>query len=174
MRPMPRAASIMALACLLLGAGAVPPPPAGAPPAAPPPPTLADRAAAIESVAGAPDGERVVLGHLSRKLGMPADALRAQRTRTGLGWGDLLIANRLAVETQAPLDDLIAEFRGGRVWESIAREHGADLERLVSDMRSSEEAVEQHSEDKSPHANSPAAPGGRSRGGSAGRGRRGY
>src|SRR5205814_1251801 len=94
------AASLAALALALVGAGAVPPPPSGMPPAPPPPPaaplppavaepsvTLAERAAAIEAAAEEPDGERVVLGHLSRKLGMSAEALRAQRAQTGLGWG---------------------------------------------------------------------------------------
>ena len=117
------AASLAALALVLVGAGAVPPPPSGMPPAPPPPPppavaepsvTLAERAAAIEAAAEEPDGERVVLGHLSRKLGMSAEALRAQRAQTGLGWGDLLIANRLSLETHAPFDALVAEMRGGR------------------------------------------------------------
>src|SRR5204863_1870203 len=72
------AASLAALALALVGAGAVPPPPSGMPPAPPPPAaplppavaepsvTLAERAAAIEAAAEEPDGERVVLGHLSR------------------------------------------------------------------------------------------------------------
>src|SRR5204862_469539 len=80
---------------------APPPPPAALPPpaVAEPSPPLAERAAAIEAAAEEPDGERVVLGHLSRTLGMSAEALRAQRAQTGLGWGDLLIANRLSLET---------------------------------------------------------------------------
>jgi hypothetical protein len=173
-------ASLVALAFLLLGAGAVPPPagippllppPAGTPPPTPPPLTLAERAAAIESVAEAPDGERVVLGHLSRKLGMTADVLRAQRTRTGLGWGDIFIANRLAAETHEPLDDLVAELRGGKAWEDIARARGADLARLSADVRTTEDVVEQHAEDKAPHANSATGKGGRAPGGAA-RGRR--
>jgi hypothetical protein len=183
------AASLVALSWLaLVGAGAVPPP-AGLPPAPPRPAaplapaaaepqvTLAELAAAIDAAAGEPDGERVVLGHLSRKLGVPADTLRAERTKTGLGWGDLLIADRLSLETHVPLDVLVAEMRGGRTWESIARERGADLERLASDVRASEDAVEQHSEDKSPHATATPGPSGRSRGaggGGRGHGRRGY
>jgi len=180
------AASLAALALVLVGAGAVPPPPSGMPPAPPPPPaappppavaepsvTLAERAAAIEAAAEEPDGERVVLGHLSRKLGMSAEALRAQRAQTGLGWGDLLIANRLSLETHAPFDALVAEMRGGRDWESVARAHGADLERLASDVRTSEETVEQHSEDKGPHATTaPGSGKGHGRGG-GGRARRG-
>lgn len=190
------AASITALSLALVGAAAVPPPPSMPLTAAPPvmpstaapssgapatqsppdaaPPTLADRAAAIERTAAEPDGERVVLGHLSRKLSMSAETLRAQRAQTGLGWGDLLIANRLALETHASFETLVAEMRGGQDWESVARAHGADLERLQTDMRASEEAVEQRSEDKSPHATTvPGTGKGHGRSGGAGRTRRG-
>jgi hypothetical protein len=135
--------------------------------------SLAERAAAIEGAAEEPDGERVVLGHLSRKLGMSAERLRAQRAQTGLGWGDLLIANRLSGETHAPFEALVAELRGGQDWESVARAHGADLERLASDVRTSEEAVEQHAEDKGSHAfTAPGSGKGHGRGG-GGRARRG-
>jgi hypothetical protein len=190
-----RAASTAALSVILVGAATVPPPPSvpltattpvapssEPPPAAPAPPpatesappTLADRAAAIERTAGEPDGERVVLGHLSRKLNMSAETLRSQRAQTGLGWGDLFIANRLALETQTPFETLVAELRGGQNWESVARAHGADLERLQTDMRASEEAVEQRSEDKSPHATTvPGSGKGHGRAGGAGRTKRG-
>src|SRR5205807_3238605 len=122
MRRVAHAASLSTLALVLVGAGPVPPPPSGMPPAPPPLPAavaepsvpLAERAAAIEAAAEEPDGKRVVLGHLSRKLGMSAEALRAQRAQSGLGWGDLLIANRLSLETHAPFDALVAEMRGGR------------------------------------------------------------
>jgi len=176
-----RAASIAALSLVFVGAATVPPPPAptATPPAAAPPtaspadappPTLAERAAAIERTAGEPDGERVVLGHLSRRLNMSAETLRAQRAQMGLGWGDLFIANRLALETQTPFETLVAEMRGGQDWESVARAHGADLERLQTDVRTSEEAVEQRSEDKSPHATTvPDSGKGHGRGPGAGR-----
>jgi len=57
------------------------------------PPTLEELAAAIERVRTGPDGERVVVGHISRKLAVSVEALRAQHAQTGLGWGELLIAN---------------------------------------------------------------------------------
>jgi len=183
-----------ALSLGLVGAASVPPPPSvplttttpAGPPARPPttpgtqppaagaPPTLADRAAAIERTAEEPDGERVVLGHLSRKLNMSAETLRAQRAQTGLGWGDLFIANRLALETQAPFETLVAEMRGGQSWENVARAHGGDLARLETDIRASEEAVEQRSEDKSPHAITvPGSGKGHGRAGGGGRSRHG-
>jgi hypothetical protein len=179
-------AAMAALSLVVVGAGTVPPspttstpPPTATPPVAASgtaspaeasPPTLAERAAAIERTAGEPDGERVVLGHLSRKLNMSAETLRAQRAQMGLGWGDLFIANRLALETQTPFETLVAEMRGGQDWESVARAHGADLQRLQTDVRASEEAVEQRSEDKSPHATTvPDSGKGHGRGGGAGR-----
>ena len=61
--------------------------------------TLEAGAAAIEQAAAQPDGERVVVGHISRKLAVPVDTLRAQRRQTELAWGDLLIANHLAALT---------------------------------------------------------------------------
>src|SRR5437773_7796683 len=59
------------------------------------PPTFEELVAAIEKVRTGPDGERIVAGHISRKLAMSVEVLRTQRARTGLDWGDLLIANLL-------------------------------------------------------------------------------
>jgi hypothetical protein len=155
-------AAMAALSLVVVGAGTVPPSPTTSttPPTATPP----------VAASGEPDGERVVLGHLSRKLNMSAETLRGQRAQMGLGWGDLFIANRLALETQTPFETLVAEMRGGQDWESVARAHGADLQRLQTDVRASEEAVEQRSEDKSPHATTvPDSGKGHGRGGGAGR-----
>ena len=182
MRCAARVSSITVLSVLVIGAGAIAPPmPAPPPPAQTPPmtapattePTLAQRAAAIDTAAAEPDGERVVLGHVSRKLRVSAETLRAQRMQTGLGWGELLIANRLAAEVHAPLDEIIAEARDGRTWERIATERGADLAWLTADVRASEETIEQRSEDKSPHTFTvPGRGQGQGRGG-AGRARHG-
>src|SRR5205823_11121235 len=137
------------------------PPPSGMPPAPPPPPAappppavaepsppLAERAAAIEAAAEEPDGERVVLGHLSRTLGMSAEALRAQRAQTGLGWGDLLIANRLSREPPAPFVTLVAGMRSSQHWESVARAHCTHPERLANDVRTAAATAEQDAEGK--------------------------
>jgi len=67
-------------------------------------PTLEDRASAIERASTLPEGVRVGLGHLSRELKLSAETLRADRTKTGLGWGELLIAHRLSRSTQVPVD----------------------------------------------------------------------
>ena len=92
----------------------------------------------------------MVVGRLSRELGLPVEELRAQRLRTGLDWGALLIANRLARETGLTFDQVVAEYRGGKTWEDIVREHKVDLQKLVSAVEHTQTVVERRSEDKAP------------------------
>jgi hypothetical protein len=114
------------------------------------PVTLAERAVAIERASQAPDGFRVVVGRLSRELGLAVEVLRAQRLRTGLDWGAILIANRLAKDTGLTFDQVVAEFRGGKQWEDIVREHKLDLDKLLAAIQQTQGLVEHRSEDKAP------------------------
>jgi putative ubiquitin-RnfH superfamily antitoxin RatB of RatAB toxin-antitoxin module len=41
-------------------------------------------AAAIERAAAQPDGDRVVVGHISRTLGIPVEVLRRQRAQAAI------------------------------------------------------------------------------------------
>jgi hypothetical protein len=91
-----------------------------------------------------------VVGRLSRELGVPVEELRAQRLRTGLDWGALLVANRLAKETGLTLDQIVAEYRGGKTWEQIVGEHKVDLPRLHGAIEQTQSVVERRSEDKAP------------------------
>ena len=115
-------------------------------------PTLEDRAGAIDRASTLPDGVRVVLGHLSRELELSAETLRADRTKTGLGWGELLIAHRLSRSTGVPVDQIATEFRSGKTWEAIARDHNVDLSALVRLVGHSQGVIEQRSDDKAPRA----------------------
>ncbi len=67
-------------------------------------------AAAAPAPALAPDEEQVVLDRLSRELGIPAATLKAQRVRTRPGWGDLLIAHRLAQKTGLTFEQVVSEL----------------------------------------------------------------
>ena len=114
------------------------------------PSTLADRALAIERASQAPDGYRVVVGRLSRELGITVEVLRGQRLRTGLDWGGLLIANRLAKETGLTVDQVVTEYRSGKSWEDLVREHKIDLPKLISAITETQVVVERRAEDKAP------------------------
>jgi hypothetical protein len=114
------------------------------------PPTLEELAAAIDRVRTGPDGERVVAGHISRKLAVSVEVLRAQRARTGLDWGDLLIANLLCKTKEPTVDHVAAEFKGGAGWADIARHHNVNLDQLRNEVQQSQQAMEQRSEDRAP------------------------
>lgn len=140
--------------------------------------TLEASAAAIENAAAQTDGTRVVVGHLSRKLGISAEALRQQRTRSALGWGDVLIANYLAAAARRTFDETVAEHQGGKTWNEVAESHHVAASELLQYVRESEDAVEQRSEDKGPSKTESApapshSPGGAG-GGSGGGGHRRY
>jgi hypothetical protein len=129
------------------------------------PPTLEERATAIDAVSAEPDGERVVAGHVSRKLAIAVDVLRTERAQTGLGWGGLLIAHLLSREAGLAVGDVAARFRDGKGWSEIARDQGVALDKLSGDVQRSQEAIEGRSEDR---ARTDAAPPSRSRAGKGG------
>src|SRR5262249_50692178 len=122
-------------------------------------PILSDRAAAIDQAAATPDGVRLVVGHISRKLGVSVETLRTQRAQTGLGWGDLLIAHRLAKAAGLQFDPIAAEFKGGKTWESIAAAHRVDAALLNADVGQSQEAIDQRAEDRPPNREVLSGPG---------------
>ena len=134
-------------------------------------PTLEERAAAIEQDASGPDGYRLVVGYVSRTLQISVDTLRDERARTGLGSGELLVAHRLSRQSGLAFDEIVAEFRTGRTWSDIARDHHADLDRLSHDMQISQQTIEQQSENRGPRTDGPGssadrpAPGRRGAGG---------
>ena len=112
-------------------------------------PALPELAAAIDRAATEPDGDRVVVGHISRTLAVSAETLRTDRARTGLGWGDLLIAYRLSHEGDLPFEEIVADVRGGKAWPAIVGDH-MDLATLVAEVDRSREMIERRSEDKGP------------------------
>ena len=128
-------------------------------------PTLEERVAAIDRVVAQPDGMRVVLGHISRELHVSAEDLRTQGAQTGLGLGEILIANRLAADTRLSVEQIVHEFQGGRSWTQIATDHAVDLAAATRYVADAQDAVEQRSDDKGPAAHGGDATPQRSRGG---------
>jgi hypothetical protein len=89
--------------------------------------SLDAHAKALSRAAQAPEGEQVVAAHLSKELGIPTGTLQTQRESTKLGWSELLIANRLAQRTGLSFDQIVSEFRSGKGWGRIAKEHNVNL-----------------------------------------------
>lgn len=69
---------------------------------------------------------------VSREFDVPVTVLEEQRSRTGLGYGGLMIANALARETGRSFEDIVAMKRSGMGWGRIAQENGVKLGPIVS------------------------------------------
>ena len=67
-----------------------------------------------------------------REFDVPGDVVEEQRTRTGLGYGGLMIANALARESGRSFDDIVAMKQSGMGWGRIAQENGVKLGPIVS------------------------------------------
>jgi hypothetical protein len=91
-----------------------------------------------------------VVGHISRKLAVSVEVLRAQHAQTRLGWGEVLIANLLSQATKLTVDQVVAEFKGGKRWAVIAHNHNVNLDQLINELRQSQQAMEQRAEDRAP------------------------
>lgn len=79
-----------------------------------------------------PDGTVRVVDAISRETGVPVAVIQDQRTRYGLGYGGLLIANSLASETGRPVDEIVTLKRNGRGWGEIAQQYNVNLGNVVS------------------------------------------
>ncbi len=105
------------------------------------PATLDKHVTAINRTARTPEGQQVVVQRLSQELGIPTKTLWDQRQRTGFGWGQILIANRIAQRTGMTFDQVVSEFRGGKGFGVIARERDLNVGKLVSEVKASDAAI---------------------------------
>ncbi len=69
---------------------------------------------------------------ISKETNVPVIVLEQQRTQTHLGYGGLIIANALALETGKSFDEIAALKRSSNDWERIARENKVDLGHIIS------------------------------------------
>jgi hypothetical protein len=78
---------------------------------------------------------------ISDETGVPVDTLQAERTSTGLGWGELETAHLLSNATGQSFDDIVALHQGGEGWGKIARDNGLKLGDVVSAAHRSSQAA---------------------------------
>jgi hypothetical protein len=82
-------------------------------------------------------GETHVLTRISSETGVPVSTLQAQKSGTGLGNGDLEIANLLAKAPGQTFDSIVTKFKAGEGWGKIAHDLGLNLGKIVSDAHRS-------------------------------------
>ncbi len=83
---------------------------------------------------------------ISAETGIPVATLQAERTSTGLGWGELenahLLANALAANgSNLTFNDLVAMHQAGQGWGKIAHDNGLNFGRIVSSAHRSSQAA---------------------------------
>ncbi len=78
-----------------------------------------------------------VLTRISSETGVPVNTLQAQKSGTGLGYGDLETANLLAKASGQSFDSIVATFKAGEGWGKIAHDMGLNLGKIVSDAHRS-------------------------------------
>src|SRR2546430_13776823 len=81
------------------------------------------------------------LTRMSDETGVPVATLQAQRTSTGLGWGELEKANLLANASGKSFDDIVAMHKAGEGWGKIAHDNGLNLGKVVSSAHRSDRAA---------------------------------
>ena len=69
---------------------------------------------------------------ISKETNVPVIVLEQQRTQAHLGYGGLMIANALALETGKSFDEIVALKTSSVGWGRIARDNKVDLGRIVS------------------------------------------
>ena len=81
------------------------------------------------------------LTRMSDETGVPVATLQAERTSTGLGWGELEKANLLANASGKSFDDIVAMHKAGEGWGEIAHDNGLKLGKIVSNAHRSDKAA---------------------------------
>lgn len=111
---------------------------------------LNDAVADLNEQARTAEGHQRVLASISRETGVPVSTLEAQRSRTRLGYGELMIANSLANSTGKSFDELAALKASGKGWGEIARDNNVNLGSVVSQAhRADREAQRANAKDGS-------------------------
>ncbi len=81
------------------------------------------------------------LTRMSDETGVPVATLQAERTSTGLGWGELETAHLLASASGKSFDDIVAMHKAGEGWGKIAHDNGLNLGKIVSAAHRSDRAA---------------------------------
>ncbi len=103
--------------------------------------TLSFITAVLLLLFGAVTSRAANLEKISAETGVPAATLQAERTSTGLGWGELENAHLLANASGQSFNDIVAMHQAGEGWGKIAHDNGLNLGRIVSDAHRSSQGT---------------------------------
>ena len=128
-------------------------------------------AAALNTQAKTTDGRQRVLAAISKETGVQVATLEAQKKKTGLGFGELLIANSLASATGKTFDEIVALKTSGQGWGKVAKANNLKLGDVVSKARHADQAAQPARGTGAKGTSGTRGGGAGGRGGGGGRGR---
>lgn len=93
--------------------------------------------AKINVEASTPEGEEAVVARLSKQLAVPAEALRGEQQKWGIGWGEVAMVYGFsrASKTKATPDDVVEMRHSGKEWDVIGKELGVKVDTVASKMK---------------------------------------
>lgn len=105
-------------------------------------PTFRQALAHFEAQSGTVvDGYALVVPAVKLQTGVPAETLKWQRQKTGLTYGELLVANSLATGSGKSFNEIIAMKNKGQSWSQISQSLKINIDSITSRLKTAEESI---------------------------------
>ena len=85
--------------------------------------------------------EADAISRLATHLSVPADTLRQEMKEYGITFGQLYWVNQLAKLSKSDTKSIMAEFRTGKPWSTLAKEKNIKMDDFRKDSRQLEDAL---------------------------------
>ena len=87
------------------------------------------------------DGYALIVPAVKLQTGVPAETLKWQRQKTGLTYGELLVANSLASGSGKSFNDILAMKNKGQSWSQISQSLRINIDSITTRLKTAEESV---------------------------------
>ena len=87
------------------------------------------------------DGYTLIVPAVKLQTGIPAETLKWQRQKTGMTYGELLVANSLANGSGKSFNDILAMKNKGQSWSQISQSLRINIDSITTRLKTAEESV---------------------------------
>ena len=87
------------------------------------------------------DGYALIVPAVKLQTGVPAETLKWQQQKTGLTYGELLVANSLASGSGKSFNDIIAMKNKGQSWSQISQSLRINIDSITTRLKTAEESI---------------------------------
>jgi len=105
-------------------------------------PKLTKALADLDSQAGTVvQGYSLIMEAVALQTRIPATKIRAQRSATGMSFGDLLVANSLTEGSGKSLNEILSMRAKSGAWDPLAKKLSIDMNSIIAQTRAATESV---------------------------------